>query len=716
MDRRHAIAGLAALGILLIVVAIGSYKGWFGAGPQGDLVSSYGPDARRGNGQDKTGGDTSGGSDQGKPELGNSEQGPVPQVGDVNPATADQPIVYAIEGYVTTVDGGGVGDATIEVLKNRSMLFSHQALQFLENLGRPDVPLALQTTDASGNFRVIVPGPGRYFLKAAAVGYSSVVEGPIRVHQAEPIAALSIPLPVGYSITGTVTDGGGRPLGDVPMFLMQKGNLGHSYYNHEATSAPDGSFAFHGLEPTGYVLMVPPQAEGAGTHGTLIPRLSAPTSGLEVRLEGGRRFSGRVVEEERPSRGIAGASVTLLNPISYAQTKTDDNGQFEVFINGRDAECVIEHGGFLLHESRVVMSSRRQTFVLDRGAALSGRIVFPGGRPAADIELGVLQSSRFLGSLHTTRTDGEGRFELRGIDPSELVYVLPRVDGYWVPFGSVTLSDDAQDIVLEPTQVLTGTVVDTDGRALDTAWLHLEPAGGKMQSRAAYWLRGETGGWTNSRGEFVFDDVLPDIDYVLRASTAGVADGSTVLHGVTDEPVTMVLARGATLDFTLRDPEGAAAPSGAILVASWEGAPDIFRTPGGLLEGGHRFHADSYGRVIIDDVPAGHATFYFVCAGYVEQTLGIEVEIGEIYTRTVDLELAGELIVTTVGSDGDPVPMTMVRVASKAGFSASRRSGPLGVCGFASLPTGLYTVSASGFRSQEIEISGDSFEIELESR
>ena len=104
------------------------------------------------------------------------------------------------------------------------------------------------------------------------------------MHQAEPVAALSIPLPIGYSISGTVKDGVGHPIVGVSLFLMQKGNLGHSYYNHETRSGPDGRFSFDGLEPTGYVLMAPPQPGGGGTHGTLISRLTAPTHGLEIAL------------------------------------------------------------------------------------------------------------------------------------------------------------------------------------------------------------------------------------------------------------------------------------------------------------------------------------------------------------------------------------------------------------------------------------------------
>ena len=90
-------------------------------------------------------------------------------------------------------------------------------------------------------------------------------------------------------------------------------------------------------------------------------------------------------------------------------------------------------------------------FAFDRGAVLSGRILFPNGPPASEIELGLLQSSRFLGSLLTTRTDDAGRFEFKGIDPDQLVYMLPRVADYWIPFGTVEAGQREVDIELQPT-------------------------------------------------------------------------------------------------------------------------------------------------------------------------------------------------------------------------------------------------------------------------
>ena len=58
-----------------------------------------------------------------------------------------------------------------------------------------------------------------------------------------------------------------------------------------------------------------------------------------------------------------------------------------------------------------------------------------------------------------------------------------------------------------------------------------------------------------------------------------------------------------------------------------------------------------------------------------------------------------------------------VRAVSTDGtsFSQIRRTGPLGVCGFSALPADRYRVSATGFETVEVEVAGDSREVELRS-
>ena len=189
------------------------------------------------------------------------------------------------------------------------------------------------------------------------------------------------------------------------------------------------------------------------------------------------------------------------------------------------------------------------------------------------------------------------------------------------------------------------------------------------------------------------------------------------IDGVPMDPVVITLTPGATIDFTLESEDGSGIPRGAILVASWKGAPDVQRTPSGALEGGMRFHVDSYGRVIVDDVPAGIATFYFTCAGYVDKRVRLDVKAGEIHARIVAMELAGELVVTTATDAGEPIPMTFVQVFSTTGeYSASRRTDPSGTCSFGSLPKGQYTVFAIGFPPRTVRVTGETVDIELRSQ
>ncbi|MEM7262046.1 MAG: carboxypeptidase-like regulatory domain-containing protein [Planctomycetota bacterium] len=728
MSSRLVITILAVLGILLFLGAIGSYKGWFGsdeptsasidgAGGAEEGDGSSGRDLEAANGRDRNGRTPTGRQDGTVVNHGSSDDDGASDSDEFDPEE-----YFAIAGFVSTVDGVPIPGVDVEVFQYQSTLFSHQAIGFLANLENADRPIVSGVGDDAGMFQLQLPGPGRYYLRARAEGYSGSVEGPIHVHSGEPVAMLSIPLPVGYSISGRAVDHSGRELAGVSIFLMQKSDLGYSYYTHRTTSNSDGSFIFEGLEPTGYVLMVPPLGGKAAespsaadvANGTLIPAVTAPTAGLEVRVQSGEVFKGQVVElSDGPQIPVEGASVTVLNPVSYAQALTDAAGTFEVSLTGSDANIVIEKDGFLIYEGTIVLSHGEDTFALNRGRSLSASIVFPDGDPAAHIEVGLLQPSRFLGRMQVMKTDAQGRFDLSGIDASQSLYVLPRIPGFWIPFGT-PLPEEGGTFTLSPTTDLRGVVLDPTGQAIDGAWLHLVTTGNEIESRAVYWLRGEVEGWSAEDGSFHFSDVLPDAHYVLRASSEGVSDGSQTIRGVPEHDVSLVLSPGATYEFQLRTADREQ-PAGALLIAGWNGAPAIQRRTDGVLEGGVRFLSGSNGRIVVEHVPEGEVVFYLLCAGYVEQRLERTVKADEFYSEEIEFQVSGELIVTLRDSAGEPVPMAWVRVSELGGgsFSQRRRSGPLGVAAFGSLPPGRYRVSCSEFRTETLEISGDAIELEM---
>ncbi|MCA8963056.1 MAG: carboxypeptidase regulatory-like domain-containing protein, partial [Planctomycetes bacterium] len=248
MGRRILIPALAILGLLLFVVSVGVYQGWFGGATDdvssvpstGRIDSRLADGTSDDEGSDRTDDSATSAEFDGStvadaaPDENSSED----RAGDTGVDDGsdgwgeDESAIYAIEGYVTTVDGAPLAGVRVEALEHESALFSNHAIRFLRTLGDPDAPVATGATDDFGTFRLTLPGPGRYYLKASASGYSAGLEGPIRLHRGDPVAALVIPLPVGYSIEGIVLDEARRPQAGIPLVLMRKGDLGYALGKH----------------------------------------------------------------------------------------------------------------------------------------------------------------------------------------------------------------------------------------------------------------------------------------------------------------------------------------------------------------------------------------------------------------------------------------------------------------------------------------------------
>lgn len=202
--------------------------------------------------------------------------------------------------------------------------------------------------------------------------------------------------------------------------------------------------------------------------------------------------------------------------------------------------------------------------VLGRGATVRGSVILAGGSPAtgADVQLSWESGSRVLWStpirerMQARAADGTGTFMFTHVPPGgfRIVAVAPRRIA--AMSDSFLVAEAAQvtvpPIVLQPGCLLTGTVTDRRGKAIEKATVtvtHLERAG--PQLRAV----------TDASGSFELDN-LPPLPSNVRVYARGFVTQARPIDLGSQQDIQVALEDGLRLAGRVRD-AGTGAPIGA---------------------------------------------------------------------------------------------------------------------------------------------------------
>lgn len=321
-----------------------------------------------------------------------------------------------VEGRV--VDGRGAPVAGVEILLDARAVFSGFEV--------PD-PVAVSGED--GRFVVRDRRPGeRIDLVARKAGYGTASQGGIVVPPERPVR---LELPALGRISGRVLDARDRParatVGAVVVFRMQSGTGGAMMGSREVgpvATDDDGRFELADVPPGQVSVM----ASGEGGERAQTEDLElAPggtLEGIEIRLTGGARLVGRVLDPAgRPARdALIDLEGSAPKPIAASSTPTDGDGRF--WVDGvpagrytviaskfpyRRAAREIEVGAA---DSEVAVE-----LLLEAGLAVRGTVVDDQGAPALEalVALGLVGSGR--GQRPTALSRADGSFEIEGVEP-----------------------------------------------------------------------------------------------------------------------------------------------------------------------------------------------------------------------------------------------------------------------------------------------------------
>lgn len=296
---------------------------------------------------------------------------------------------------------------------------------------------------------------------------------------------------------------------------------------------------------------------------------------FEIVLDRGARVSGRILDETGdPVEGLSVSAVTVspAGPVAdalrrgtrVANGRSRDDGSFEIArIDPGRVEISVAPGRGWIASDLLTLDLRggeeRSGLVLrvTTGSELVGSVSNEEQRPVVGATVRVSNRTsvtsfmvRSLGPSSTERTDGDGNFAVRGLDPAvpQRAVTIQHPD-YAVLEEVVEIhaGDNRRDFVLRRGAVITGVVVTEGGEPVEGAEITLQ--GGSSQVRSSYTFFGGKAAESDPEGSFEIRGLSGGV-YEVQARKPGFASGTA--EGVdvgetTGASVTLVLTIGGTI-------------------------------------------------------------------------------------------------------------------------------------------------------------------------
>lgn len=583
-------------------------------------------------------------------------------------------------------------------------------------------PGTVAVADAAGRYRIALPSLGEVSLTAAAKGYWTR-------YGARPEAGaetLTLELDPAAGLIGRVVDAGGRPLAGVEVFV--------EWFSGRETSRPalgwqrelstDREGIFHAgplIARPGYRLRF---AKGGYAPAILELDPLEPKYyvGFEAVLRPGQRGVGRVVDPD--AAPVAGAEVELTpaaraheNPSWWDDDRprllTADDGRFEVpdLVSGRYRLTVAARGFAPLEVDGLEIGETASTdlgiFTLTPGAVLEGRVEDPAGRPVAGAEawIDLGRVSRLLTRRETVvrATDRAGRFVFEDLPPGEEIGLTVRKRGF-VPTDRITVAVPAAEpvtVVLAPAGRVTGTVLGPDREPVAGAEVEIGPDDPDERARRGSRDR------TDAEGRFALEDV-PAGTVALTVRAPAYLEYRLADHEVTpgepDDPLEIVLERGAVVHGTLTAAGGEPVPGASVRVLSRQ------ETRRGDLRPGSEVQTDAEGGFRVEGVPPGPASVIARRGKHHHVERKIEVRPGD---QRVDLVFGPGYTVSGRVVDGGGRPVADARVGLQPlGYLADADEATTddGRFTYHDVPAGRYEVAA--WRRGFAAATSDPFEVD----
>ena len=563
-----------------------------------------------------------------------------------------------IAGADVQVHGGGA--SAIDMVRNISKM--------LEQLDKDAKPLARAETDAKGAFAVPDVAPGPLTLIVRAPGYRQAMQPLVMSQEGAAGGVVRIRLLTSEPITGIVVDQNDRPIAGARVACLEENKMESLFYGRQfSETGADGRFRIESPPTDGEVAVIVSK-EGYPTL------LTSTTGGGDERFElvSGVEVTARLVFAA-DTRPVEGAHLTAMftekgmgmeEGMTFASGTTDSRGETTFIARPGELQMLFlshpEHGttvfagamgramsgaagmaSMLQGPEDVSVGSKRVTweFKLGTGITITGTVKDPEGNPIPGVRCAAFGA---MGMGSTTRSDAEGRFELKNQGPPVRM-VLASKPGYVqvmkgdVGFAAGMHMQDAEiDVTMQRAASVSGRVLLPGGKPAVGA--RVKAAGKGDQGMVAALTGGAAETITNAEGRYVLDGVQPGDKVHVMARHAGYLDVQTEPFSVAQAGATQApdleLREGLVLEVKVLRPDGSTAPGAYVevdLTASDEVDWEPFSGYGNFSE--QRTRDDGTTRV--RDVPPGTATITANLDGHAPGRTRIEIPKRSGETRDV---------------------------------------------------------------------------------
>jgi hypothetical protein len=288
-----------------------------------------------------------------------------------------------------------------------------------------------------GSFRLEQLADGHYFLSATLEGYSQGSRQRVTSGTTDLVLKL---LPQG-SVSGMVVDEEtGKPVTsfELSVYRHLNGRKPARVGINKSFRSSDGRFELKGLDPNQYILEARASGYAASRSEPFTAARGETASGVTVEMNRGGSIAGVVTNAN--GKPLMGALVTInnnnfrWNPVhdllnrmakiegEMPKVRTNENGEFRVdMIVPETYQIAVKHSDFApYHQNDILVQKKAVTDLgqlsLSQGAIIRGTAFGEDGSPLAGAQI---QAATKEGDILTSRCDGQGRFEFKGVPPAQ---------------------------------------------------------------------------------------------------------------------------------------------------------------------------------------------------------------------------------------------------------------------------------------------------------
>lgn len=601
-----------------------------------------------------------------------------------------------VAGVVLSPDGESVVDAQVRVMRG---------------FGEDVTEVA---TDDNGAFAFDHLPPGRLQLLVVAPGYPLLRES-LHIVEGEPVAALELRLDVGTSAIGVVQDGAGQPLANVSVRLA----IGDSHESSAVARTDEtGAFRVEGLavgesyggsvshkEFLEYEVHDFAAVSGENDLGTIVLSVGGSLSGFVQNAAGepveGARVSLRVVRTGGSDEDKMAAMLLGMGDLDFdfdlgggKSGKTGADGSYLIqAIEPGTYKVRARCAGYRSFKGGEVAiadgpTTEQAPIVLERGFAITGRVVDPDGNAVAGASVSATAGFPDLAAKRT-KSDTDGYFEIAGLEDKS--YNVSAKATNYSPANAKDVAAGAVDMVLklQKTASFSGVVIDAaTGMPVSSFGVKLTPKARNFQlhdfsledlSRMS--TSGEVHRFQSAGGEFRVDGFNPgDYTCSVTADDFIAYEGPVKLRSGADEVVEISLDRGGAIEGYVRDSQGQPIKGATISRASAGGKKKHTMSIGMTMTVGggsdsplttvssfgddSELMTDENGYFLLTGIPPGKVDLQVKHRKYMDGSIKqMEVVRGETrQAPAVELALGGRIYGTVYNSKGEPTQTATILI------------------------------------------------------